>query len=459
MTATARAPQPGARAIAAGPPAHRPAEPARWDLLLVCVGVYVACAVGRVHLLFPALQPLQPAFISGVLATGLYALAQSGPRRVELLRHRVTYLLLAFTVWMALSVPGALNRGAAFHFWTGNFIKSVVMYVVIAGCIRGFRDVERLALAYFASTVVYTVVVLARFQLDESNWRLAGLYTYDANDFATLVVTAMPLGLYLVLRSRSLLWRATSLGALGTLAVGLVWSGSRGGFLALLVTICFVLFRFTTVPAKWRLAVFAVILVLVAGIASDQYWTAMQTILKPSEDYNETSETGRIKTWERGLGYMAQHPLLGVGADNFWFAEGTISPLAWRQQYGRAVRWGAAHNSFVQVGAELGVPGLLLFVAILASTFASLRRVAKYAIETAPGVHGPPRLAQSLMAALIGFSVGAFFLSLAYAEMLYTLIALAVALEKISRPKASPLPLPASRAVVGGGSHPLRHTA
>jgi len=249
------------------------------------------------------------------------------------------------------------------------------------------------------------------------------------------------------------------IGALGTLAVGLVWSGSRGGFLALLVTMGFVLVGFTTVPRKWRLAGFTIILALVAAMASDRYWTAMQTILKPSQDYNETSETGRLQTWERGIGYMAEHPLLGVGADNFWFAEGTISPLAWRQRYGRAVRWGAAHNSFVQVGAELGVPGLLLFVAILVSTFACLRRVVKYARRTAPGAPGPPRLAQALMAALVGFIVGAFFLSLAYAEMLYTLVALAVALEKVIRPGNASLPFRARRGRVGGSLPPLRRTA
>ena len=36
------------------------------------------------------------------------------------------------------------------------------------------------------------------------------------------------------------------------------------------------------------------------------------------------------------------------------------------------------------------------------------------------------------MASLLGFVVGAFFLSLAYAEMFYTLVALAVGLHKVT---------------------------
>ena len=43
-----------------------------------------------------------------------------------------------------------------------------------------------------------------------------------------------------------------------------------------------------------------------------------------------------------------------------------------------------------------------------------------------------PQLTQALTASLIGFAVGAFFLSLAYHEMLYTLVALSVGLGKVT---------------------------
>lgn len=43
----------------------------------------------------------------------------------------------------------------------------------------------------------------------------------------------------------------------------------------------------------------------------------------------------------------------------------------------------------------------------------------------------------ALTAALLGFVVGAFFLSLAYSEMLYTLVALAAGLQKVTALDAS----------------------
>jgi len=411
-----------------------------WDLLLVCVAVYIATSIGRVHQLFPILLPLKPALLSAVMAIGLFVLDKGRQRRLALLRSRSTTCLLGLLVWSALSVPAALNQGLAFHAWT-DFARTVVMFFVVAGSVRHARDVERLALVYFAVTVVYTGVVVSRFQLGAEVWRLGRLYYYDANDLATLIATAMPLGLYFVLAHRHVVLRLCAGGGLAVLAVGLIRSGSRGGFLALLAVTAFVLLGFTTVPARARVAGLIVILAVAGTTASDRYWTQMQTIIHPHQDYNATSEAGRLKIWQRGIGYMAANPVFGVGMRNFQVAEGTISPLARLQERGIGILWGAAHNSFVQVGAELGVPGLLLFVGLIVATFRSLRHVVRARSRASPARDEVARLAQSLMAALVGFVVGAFFLSLGYADILYTLAALSIGLAKGARGEMSRTPL------------------
>ena len=52
-------------------------------------------------------------------------------------------------------------------------------------------------------------------------------------------------------------------------------------------------------------------------------------------------------------------------------------------------------------------------------------------------------------AGLVGFAVGAFFLSLAYADMLYTLVALALALAKVTRTRVAQSAVAAARAPAG----------
>jgi putative inorganic carbon (hco3(-)) transporter len=405
---------------------------ARWDVLLVCVAAYLLTSVGRVHQLFPALEALHPAALTGALAIGLYLFDQRPERKAARLLVPTTKYLVALLALMMLSVPGALSQGNSFELVFGNFVKTVLMYLVVVGAVRGLRDVERLGAVYLVAATVYAAVVLSRFDLGAGDaWRLGRLYYYDANDFATFTVTAVPLGIYFLHAARGRLLRALTGVALAILALAFVRTGSRGGFIALIAVAAFIVARYTGIPLRWRVAATALVAVVVLATASEQYWTQMGTIMGDG-DYNRTDESGRLQIWQRGVGYMLQHPLQGVGPNNFPVAEGTLSPFAARQQYGIGVRWMAAHNSLVQVGAELGFPGLIVFVMFVASAFTALRRAGRR--DGALSGDDPKRsqLAQALMGSLLGFVVGAFFLSLGYSEMLYTLVALAVALQKVT---------------------------
>ena len=402
----------------------------KWDGLLLCVAGYILTSVGRVHQLFPVMELLHPAILTGVFAILILLFDPLEQRSSRHLLVPTTKYLVAFLIWMLLSLPWALHVGNSAELVFDNFVKTVLMYLVMAASVRGVRDVERLAFVYLLSATIYSMVVISRFDLGAGDaWRLGRLYYYDANDFATFALTAFPLGFYFVLSARTLFVRlGVSLG-LGVLILGFVRSGSRGGFIALVVVIGFMLLRYTGIPLRTRLFSAAIIMFAILGLASDKYWEQMTTIWSDT-DYNMTEESGRIQIWKRGVGYMLDNPVFGVGPNNFPVAEGTISPFAHRQQLGFGVRWNAAHNSYIQTGAELGVPGLLLLFAIIVSTFQALRRTGRRAAVLIDEARA--RLTSALTASLIGFVVGAFFLSLAYSEMLYTLVALAVGLHKVA---------------------------
>ena len=419
--------------IARAEPASLFESDARWDWLLGAVAVYILTAIGRIHQLFPVVGIVHPAVLAGALAVALYLHDASRIRAVRLLWVPTAKWLIALFFWMVLSVTGALVMSTSFELVVGDFSKTVLMYAVIAGAVRGRRDVERLAAVYLLGVAVYACVVLLRFDVGEgTDWRLGHLYYYDANDFATLAVTAMPFGLYFAHRGGGSVSRLFAITALAVVAAAFVYSGSRGGFLALLATSTFIVLRYTAISFGTRFGTLAVVAIVLIGTATDRYWEQMGTILSNS-DYNYTSETGRIQVWRRGIGYMLQHPIFGVGPNNFGAAEGTLSPLAERRFFGVGVRWSAPHNSYIQVGAELGIPGLILFAGMIASVLAALRRSGRTDDPDAVAPAAPPDLTQAIHAALIGFLVGAFFLSLAYLEILYTLIALATAVEKLDR--------------------------
>lgn len=404
-----------------------------WDALLICIAGYILVAVGRVHELFPALAVVRPVTITGGLAILLYLLDKRPDRRLHLVKSRMTFWLLPLVAWMIASIPGALVAGTSFDLVIGNVLKTVAMFFVVAAAVRGGRDLARLAGAYLLGCALYSVVVLLRFDVGGGDdWRLGDLYYYDSNDFATFAVTAMPLAIYFAHRGRTLTVKVLAVLALGAVCAAFVHSGSRGGFLALLATGVFIALRYSSIPLSRRLIGIGIVTTVLLVVASERYWQQMGSILSDT-DYNQTDESGRLQIWERGVGYMLSRPIFGVGANNFGAAEGTISPMAQRQQFGVGVRWNAPHNSFIQVGAELGIPGLILFIALIGSAFVGLNRLNRFR-EPVPATWRAPReLTQALTAALIGFVVGAFFLSLAYSELLYMLLAFAAAAQKIAR--------------------------
>jgi len=83
--------------------------------------------------------------------------------------------------------------------------------------------------------------------------------------------------------------------------------------------------------------------------------------IKSIIDTSETSNQGRIAIWKATLRSMAQNPVLGVGIGNF----PTILELN-----PTAIKAGAsAHNLFLNVFAELGMLGFIIFLLMLYEVF------------------------------------------------------------------------------------------
>jgi O-antigen ligase len=66
------------------------------------------------------------------------------------------------------------------------------------------------------------------------------------------------------------------------------------------------------------------------------------------------------------LGYVARYPIFGLGVSNFQTAECTINPLLEHADpFGDPIICAAPHNSFLQVAAELGIPGLVAWCTVV----------------------------------------------------------------------------------------------
>jgi O-antigen ligase len=406
---------------------------ARWSLLLGCVVVYMTAAVGRAHQLWPVVGAIRPTMLSALAALVLIALDPGirGRWRAAWATPAVRWLL-AMAAWATLSIPLALYPGGAFDTVVNGLYKALAMMVAMIVAVRGVRDIRRLAIAYFFIAVMFSVVILTRFRMDDATQRLAKLIYYDANELALLAAASMPFGVFAIWRLRGVATRLVIVLGLAALFAVFVMSGSRGGVVALGVGLVYTVILLKAIKLRWRLLAIAIFGGAFLASASDQFWERMDSAVE-QDDYNLTSPTGRVQVWTRGIGYMLDRPLLGVGAGNFQTAEGRLSDYAAmiRSRSG-GVKWSAAHNSYVQVGAELGVPGLVLFLAAIFGTLRALQRVTRRRRLT-PADTELVGLAYVSLVALIIFLVGATFLSLAYHDMLFALLGLAMGVQVVAR--------------------------
>jgi O-antigen ligase len=127
-------------------------------------------------------------------------------------------------------------------------------------------------------------------------------------------------------------------------------------------------------PGRWRVAA-----LLWLGVFVLLQFVVMSNIFNPNaermRERDEDSVTSRLAIWASGLAMLRDHPLTGVGM-NMYRAEDvrTDYPVEGYQPFTRRIL-PHAHNEFIQVGADLGVPGLLVFSGFYAAVAWMLWRV------------------------------------------------------------------------------------
>lgn len=418
---------------AARPPQHADKRRYAPDALMYVTAAFMWVSVWRVQDLWPIIGKIQiPIMLEGMLGV-LIVVNLRGVRRLKWMKSRVMAIPFLILLVMVAGLPFSLWPGRSFIFVTKDFMPSLLLMLGVAVSIREIEDLNWIAFMHLIGATIYSLWTFL-FVSVASDGRLVGSAHYDANDLALLLVSTIPLAIYF-LRPQVVLWkRLFALSSLALFVELLVKCGSRGGFIAFIVVLLYIVLAFRAIPARLRLTAVGATVLIMTAFGSATYWDMMSTIIHPKDDYNMTSPVGRKAIWKRGVGYMLSRPVLGVGVNDFEQAEGSLSAIsAEYASANRGLKWSTAHNSFVLIGAELGVGGLLLFVTMLGTSFTHLTRIKA-------GPDGDPlvcqedaALAQTLIASLIGFCLAGFFVSAAYFSFLYALVGLVIGIDSLRR--------------------------
>jgi len=385
--------------------------------LIYAIMFLILVNVTRIQELFTFLIPLRVGLIANLLAIIFLIQCNRISPNIPLLRIPQVKLLIALYVLCLFSIPFSIWKGQSFNFVIKALPISLSFIFLILYAGNSYVDLRKVVWAYWVGVFLMALFTI----LSKGAGRVSSTSTYDPNDIAAICVLTLPL-LYFYLKVAKGKIKIFILGSLITLLFALVLTVSRGGFVGLLITTVLILIKDTY--QRWITKLFVVGILALAFIlyAPESYWQRINTITS-EQDYNRTSKYGRESAWRQSVKIILSHPFTGTGAGTIVKAIGE----SWGPEGGH---WMTSHNSFLQIGAELGIGGLFLFVALLSYSILDMHRLnSLYRREGSPPEYA--WLVTSLEISLITFGVVGFFLSWAYQPILFFLIALSGVVKKL----------------------------
>lgn len=247
----------------------------------------------------------------------------------------------------------------------------------------------------------------------------------DRNHLSTALVLTLPVLYYLFTQSERRVMRLAFLGGLAAVAMAVLGSGSRGGFLAI------------SVVAVWlvltsRRKTLALSLALVGAVAfvsfAPERWTDRLSTIQKAQD--DESFQGRMIAWRVSTAVATANPVFGGGfhavqAFSVWeqfkaapgllgFLDLPIPEFAPK----------AAHSIYFEVLGDLGFIGLGIFLFIIAHAIWSRWRIVGMIGKNNPQLIWARDMADMLMLSILAFAIGGAAVSLAYFEVIYIVIML-----------------------------------
>ena len=410
--------------------------------LAVVLIVGHACALGSRAILFAMIASvfLEAVTFGGVGVTrvvapiALFGLVLAMIRGDAVVRGGAPLVwAFAYSMWALASGLWTVSLSATASQLASLAIALVYM-LAFAGWLSSRLDLKRtLAVVAIAALGVGLFAILAfiRGSLDVKQGRISG-GTGDPNFFAAYQVVAIPLVLVLAGEVRRR-WLRVGLYATAVVVIGSTLTTlSRGGLIALgaIVILTLALPSRTLFRSRGQKALVAVAVLLAAALGFE----ALSGSFVPRLDslLSEGGGTGRLILWQGALTGFKEHPLTGLGYGAYQTASDNLifrTPGVSVQSYDLHPAGEVAHSAYLGTAAELGIPGLILFLGVLISTGRLLRRVASRARATQAWFVS--RVANALTVSLVGWALASVFLSSETSRPLWIIVGIALALPKL----------------------------
>jgi len=378
---------------------------------------------------FTFLGPLHLAVLTSVLAAAALVYHRMLHRQRVLARGSSAAWALGLGAWSVLTIPFSMWPGGSFQIFTSLYFKSIVIFLLLGAIIDSAARLRRLAWALTLFALPLALTALANYaghKFVAGQQTVERIIGYQAglsenpNDLALLLNLILPLTAALFLSHQGTIGRVVLAVAMLLDACAVVATFSRAGFLTLAFVSLGLMWKWRRRRERvWTWAALALALVSLLLLPAG-YLEHLATITNISADTTGSAQE-RSRDMLLALDQISERPFVGAGLGQ--------NVLALNAE--RGATWRMVHNVYLQYAVDLGVPGLMLFLALFWSCLSGLRRSLRSLHRELPG-SGLFDLAGGVQLSLVAFALAAFFHPAGYTFPFFYIAGLAVAVRAIA---------------------------
>ena len=312
----------------------------------------------------------------------------------------------------------------------GNRLRGIIWSLLAAGIFMGTISVYQYLTGTFGNNYWgFAQASYKQYAGTLEGYRISGPVG-DPNFYAMDMLVLVPLALERVFDERSRLLRLAALWALTVIALTVVFTYSRGGFVAFAAAI-FAWFFLYPLRAKYfpvLILVGIAFLMLIPKEYLARISTLTELISAPSVGFRtqDIALRGRASETLAGLEMIKQHPILGVGVNNY-----ASHYLDYAKSLGLAPSASerAAHNLYTEVAAETGLVGLSVFLVLLWTMgrniidgWKKIKGISNYNLA---------RMIAAIGSGIFGYLTASIFIHSAYPRYFWLLVGIAFSIPNI----------------------------
>ncbi len=315
----------------------------------------------------------------------------------RMIRHPISMLLVSYIFWMMLS-----SLFSEIPLVSLKYLISRIWFIIplyFAGIqffkkVRYFRNFTALYVLSLMIVVVYTIIRHSRYGFSEESghWVMSPFYN-DHTAYGAMLTFFIPLLFgFSLIKKYSRIFRIASFTIGIVFILALILSFSRAAWLSLAVALFFGMLIYLKIKFRWVVFASLIALAFLFSFQQNIIQVLEKNTNESSENYvehiksvynisSDASNLERINRWQAAIRLFKERPLFGWGPGTYQFV---YAPYQLSQEKTiistNAGNKGNAHSEYLGPLAEMGLPGMLIVLAIFSMSLISGLRVYKMSV-------------------------------------------------------------------------------